>query len=311
MQDLPFSPPDAELDLSDAMDPDFQSLDSPRGLGESDPFAHEPSGDLPGYRVNYEGSGNILEERERRKAEREKERRIEKRKEKEECIQAMKNFRPSKLDDLDRGTDTGLPLDIWNKILCMLCDDIEEKGVRSVGMCARDLASVSITCKELKFASREVFEKLAGMCDSDLDSQFDEFLKDPEACDLPELRRLTKKRKDNKMFDLNSPRIYYYHKLRLKEYFKVEHKSQILMTSATKPVLIMNLLRSFGVSHPSSQPAKILEAVLREKMASLVDCSQLYYKMRHSPDFDYSQSLFTARVICTQNGFHTLEQVQF
>lgn len=200
---------------------------------------------------------------------------IARQKEKEQELQAscrskIQRFDRAKLQNVEPVSDSGLPLDVWGLILSKFCEGFEPEGVRGISVIAREICQAREVCKDLLIASDIAFEKLADLCQAEITSNFDEFLLNPTKFSLPELKIMSKERR--------------------------------LKVSCTKAVLTVNLLESFGLKRPSKVPAKILEAVRREKVCRV---TELAYHLRcfNLPERPQFTNIFLMRKVCMEKGW--------
>ena len=133
---------------------------------------------------------------------------------------------------------TVLPLEVLEKILKYLCNDLEPLGVRAWSVIARDIMNASMACKELYTASWAAFQHLGKLCShivysADEEELLDQFVNDPDSLRLEQVKALGKGRS--------------------------------VKLSQPKPVLIFGILQSLGLKSPSRVPAKLLKAIKMEK----------------------------------------------
>ena len=162
-----------------------------------------------------------------------------------------------------------IPLDVLSSILVRLCDDFETDGVRGVSVVARDICNACLAFPDMIVASRTAFGVLASQCPELPWIYFDgifllqpgqtaiwnKFLMSPMSAKLDTMKRMA--------------------------------SSLLLSTSGSKAVLACRILaQGFGTKSPSSVPARILNAIQKEKYLRLYPLEHLgnvYLLLESSP----------------------------
>ena len=196
------------------------------------------------------------------------------------CTAKVKTWQDGALTSLPYCSGTSLHLDIWEKILNKLCEDLDTKGLRGPSVIARDLINASLTCKELFAAVLPAMQSLGQMCPSISPTVSDELWSDfmlrPNNLLLSEIKTLA--------------------------------KSGGVKVSQQKPIIIAELIQSLGLTRPIRIPARLLKEVVREKKANYEELKVTASKMEAFKGCGLSY--FNIRLKCQQMGFSTKLQFQ-
>ena len=217
------------------------------------------------------------------------------------------NFKPQ--------SDSGLPLDIWSKIMKLLCDDVEIKGVRGPSVIARELCNLSMVNKELYSATLPAFQHLSTLCR-------------PIQCLLPISSSYTTDESDLEEMEDTRVRV----EDRLWESFVSDPASMTqaqlksmcqatqLHSASTKATTALRLLRQIGIEQPTRIPARLLISVKKERKEILRDLPELYRRATSAPTtvtlmpvwiFGHKgYCAFDLRIKCVKAGLPTLKALR-
>ena len=199
----------------------------------------------------------------------------------DDCTAKVDSWQDGAIKSLPYRTGTALHLDIWEKILKKLCEDLDTKGLRGPSVIARDLINASLTCKELFAAALPAMQHLGQMCPS-LPSTVsedlcNEFVLNPDSLLLSEIKTLA--------------------------------KSRGVRTSQQKPIIIVELIQRMGLKRPIRVPIRLVQAVVKEKQSYTEELTMTASKMEAFRGIGYMNS-FNVRLKCQQMGFTTNLQIQ-
>ena len=181
-----------------------------------------------------------------------------------ECKQAISQWQKSTLQNLQHSRNSLLPLDVWTKILKSFCDDMELEGVRGPSVIARELSLVARVNKELYASSQPAFQYLSNLCPS-IDSMVHKL----------ELRREHSTRRPRPIPDSSQWSAIVSDPKSLSSAELISLCLALnLIFSRPKDVLILELMKSMSLKHPTPTPARLVLAVQCERRDHLHDVDQ-------------------------------------
>lgn len=145
----------------------------------------------------------------------------------------LRSYEQAKRQNVCPRSDSGLPIDIWDSILCKFLAGVQYEDWKEIELVTKHICSAMLICKDVLLAGDIAFEKLGTLFDRTGSEKFDHFLKDLARHSLAELKSMSKAIK--------------------------------LKCSYPKAVLIANLLQFHGISRPSKVPARILMSFIGDK----------------------------------------------
>ena len=213
---------------------------------------------------------------------------------------AMKQWHIDLLEEIQHSHISTLPLDIWERILKSLCDDIELYGVRAPSVIARDISNASIVNKEIYAASLPAFKHLSSLC-SPLKNMIrllsNEHYSRKASC---------KTVAEDHLWDslISDPSL-----LRMTD-LKTMRQNLRLPGFEKKAMTIFQLVERMGLKHPTPVPARLVLAVREEKSQKPpVDLNSASYCAGYHDHYyrtTNEKSAFQLRSECISRGTSTM-----